>query len=220
MLGVLRQRAAKHFFHKTLLLRNKFQDSPQLTEFYFGFGANLSDEGFKKRKMFVEEIGNGILRGYQLKFTLPNEYLGMGYAGIHKATGHDVYGVLYRMDKHSLKLLDTLEWAGFGAYERKQIEVELENGDKINAWCYFVKSPRYHLLPSKQYLQKVIESAQKRSFPRSYIDYLKAHSFKESFEIDHTFSLLFYGKKRRFYHILKPLYRIHDQWREKICRWL
>ena len=217
MISILRQRFVKHALQNILRIRNRIKPNAERNIYYFGYGANLMMERFTRRKMNVEEIGNGYLEDHELRFTLSNEYLQKGYAGVHEKKSSKVWGVLYRMDRLSLFLLDTLEWSGFGAYIRKLVEVKTSAGETIQAWCYFVKYPREGLMPSENYLQSMIRAGQQRRFPNEYIDYLRSHESRSNFPIDHTFSLLFYGKKRAFSKQLRLFYQLHDKIREKLC---
>lgn len=217
MLSILRQRATKHALLSAVLIKSKLPRPTRRDQIYFGYGANLSVERFTRRKMNVREIGNAVLRGYEIKFTLSNEYKHKGYAGIHEHQNGEVWGVLYEMNLLSLRLLDSLEWCGFGAYERKKVTVKMESGDTRQCWCYFVKNPKFDLFPSKTYLNNMVSAAEGRKFPESYISFLKSHNSHDQFTIDHGFSLLFYGKRRPLEKILLPIYRWHDKLREKLC---
>lgn len=103
MLSIIRQRSCKHYLQCTLHLKKLLFSRLKQTEYYFGYGANLTTDRFLKRNMHVTEVGNANASGYQLDFTLANEYEGKGYAGIHKSRSDEVWGVLYKIDKHSLK---------------------------------------------------------------------------------------------------------------------
>ncbi len=143
MISILRQRSIKHLYRKIVELKYDFQSEADRSEYYFGYGANLSLERFTSRKMNVEEIGNAKLENYKIEFTLGNEYRGKGYAGV---------------------------------------------------------------TPSEE-----------RSFSQDYINFLKQHPYSEKFEIDHGFSLLFYGERRFLEKELEAVYRVHDKIREKLC---
>ena len=165
MIAILRQRAIKHCLLTLVNLTSKYKKT-QREEYYFGYGANLSIERFTSRKMNVEEIGDSILENHEIKFTLANEYLGKGYAGVHENKESKVYGVTYKMDSLSLALLDSLEWCGFGAYERRRVQVKvIQSNEYIEAWCYFVKYPKEGLFPSKLYISNMIKAAKERGFP-------------------------------------------------------
>ncbi|MEZ4819010.1 MAG: gamma-glutamylcyclotransferase family protein [Bdellovibrionota bacterium] len=131
------------------------------------------------------------------------------HAGIHPQTGSQVWGVLYEIDDLSLRLLDVLEWAGLGAYERKELKV-VHMPEKQENQPGLIKSYlhkiTYFLL--EQYLQAMVATAIQRNFPAVYIDF-DQHDCK-TFSLDHGFSLWHYGKRRRWQKQLYILYKAHD----------
>ena len=220
MISILRQRAVKHLLLNIVKIRSKYFKQGSRNELYFGYGANLSIKRLTDRKMNVKEVGNAVLPEHQINFTLSNEYKNKGYAGVHQDRNSEVWGVVYEMDSFALNLLDTLEWCGFGAYERKRVKVLLAGKEEFETWCYFVKYPKPNLYPSKIYLMNMIKSAKERRFPISYVDFLEQQEYKEDFEIDYGYSLLFYGQRRILEKELQPLYKFHDKIREKLCELL
>lgn len=73
MIAVLKQRAHKHLFKKLTKMRKNQGKEVELTEFYFGYGANLNTDRFAKNNMFAEEVGNAFLKDHELGFTLGTE---------------------------------------------------------------------------------------------------------------------------------------------------
>lgn len=216
MLAVLNQRTHKHFRKVLLRLRNKLKKDIELSEYYFGYGANLDTARFSKNNMKAKEVGAAQLLNHELKFSLPTEYLGKSYAGVHGKENSTVPGVLVRIDRLSLFYLDALEWCGFGAYERKLLEVEC-GGRIYKAWTYLVRYPDFKRLPSKTYLNNMVKASINRNFDEDYIKFLKHHPSKDFFEIDYSFSLWTYRRSRKFTKTLLPFYKLHDHLREKLC---
>jgi len=216
MIAILNQRSQKYLSLLKLKIRNKFKSDIQLSEYYFGYGANLDIDRFEKNNMIAKELGVGSLNNHEMKFSLATEFQGKSYAGVHEYTGKSVPGVVVKIDKLSLSYLDKLEWCGFGAYNRVLKEVEV-NGSIYKAWVYIVKYPDYNRLPSTLYLKNMINAAKKRNFSNEYLVYLESHDSKELFDIDHSFSLMTYGSSRKFVRQLKRLYILHDKIRNKLC---
>lgn len=216
MLSIFRQRFLKHSFQGLVHLKNTLGVESKRKHYYFGYGANLSLSRFTDRGMNVKEVGNACLKDHKISFTLANEYLKKGYAGVDLSSGDEVWGVLYEIDSISLILLDIMEWCGFGTYSR-EVKNVLVDGKEHEAFCYVVKNPVNGLYPSDMYLSYIIKSSKEREFPSSYIQFLEQFKSYESFELDHSFSLLFYGKKRMGYPALKSIYKVHDRLREKLC---
>lgn len=216
MIAVLHQRLHKHFTRLVLRIRNNFQNDIQLSEYYFGYGANLNVSRFHNNYMKAQEVGVANLLNHELKFSLATEYKSKSYAGVHYKEKAMVPGVLVKIDKLSLKYLDKLEWCGFGAYKRVKKEVEC-GSEKIEAWVYEVAKPDFDRMPSTLYLQNMIKAAKVGNFPKEFISFLENHPHKDSFEIDHGFSLLTYSSSRKLVKELKLIYVIHDKLRNKLC---
>lgn len=216
MIAVLKQRAHKHLFKQLTKMRKNQGKEAELTEFYFGYGANLNTDRFAKNNMFAEEVGSAFLKDHELGFTLATEYKDKGYAGVEPKAGKKVPGVLVKMDKLSLKYLDVLEWCGFGAYERKLLDVECDN-QSYKAWVYTVKYPNHNRIPSTLYIQNMVKAAKERNFPKEYIEFLESIEHRAKFEIDHSFSLRTYKQSRKFVKELYPIYKLHDQIRDVVC---
>jgi gamma-glutamylcyclotransferase (GGCT)/AIG2-like uncharacterized protein YtfP len=185
-------------------------------ELYFGYGANLNSNRFAKLNMRFEEIGSALLVNHEIDFSLPTEYKHKSYAGVHEKAGESVPGVLVKLDSLSLRYLDVLEWCGFGAYKRVKEDVSF-NGKIYQAWVYKVNWPDHSRYPSKIYLNNMISAAESRSFPKEYIEKLKATEYREEFSIDPYFSLATYSSSRSKNKFLLPIYKVHDKIREKLC---
>jgi hypothetical protein len=80
-------RLKNKFLKRYYKFRLKFMKNPELTEFYFGYGANLNILRFKKLGLHIEVVGNGTLDNHIIRFTLPTEYIGKGRAGAHNYSG-------------------------------------------------------------------------------------------------------------------------------------
>ncbi len=210
MIAVLKQRLHK-YYRKSKLDRNE-----ELTEYYFGYGANLDFNRFRKLGINAQEIGSGRLLSHKINFSLATEYLGKSYAGVHQSDKDFVPGVVVKMSPKSLNYLDSLEWCGFGAYEREMKKIEI-GGKIIDCWVYIVKNPDFKRLPSKIYLENMIKAAKKKEFPDSYVAMLEAQAFGEHFPIDHTFSLVTYSSSRPKSKVLRPFLIVHDKLRDKLC---
>jgi len=216
MIAVLNQRSKKYYSLLKLKIRNRFKSNVVLSEYYFGYGANLDISRFERNNMLAEEVGVATLVDHELKFSLATECIGKSYAGVHEATGKNVPGVLVNIDKLSLSYLDTLEWCGFGAYERVLKNVEA-NGSSYMAWVYIVKYPDFNRVPSSLYLNNMINAAKDKGFSGEYISFLENQECKSSFDIDHGFSLRTYSSSRKFVNSLSLLYKLHDRLRDKLC---
>lgn len=109
MLAVLKQRICKYSTLGILKIRNSIHKDVVLTDYYFGYGANLDVGRFAKNNICAEEVGSAVLPSHWLKFSLATEYQGKGYAGVHECRGEQVPGVLVKLDKLSLFYLDQID---------------------------------------------------------------------------------------------------------------
>ncbi len=220
MISVISQRALKYTGHFILKRLQQLGLSPKKDQYYFGYGTNLSAKRMAKNGLDAEFVGPAHLQGYRLEFNVPCEFLGQGYAGIAKCEGEKVYGALFKMNALSLSLLDVMEWVPFSFYARKRVYIQTTANTEISAWTYFPVHPRSDLKPSTTYLKWILNCGADLGLPDQYLNQLACTPSAENFDFDHSFSLLSPGRKRLFSSSLKPLYRIHDQLREKVARGL
>ena len=208
MITIFKQRfSKKHQLHISTL------STASNSIYYFGYGANLDPDFFKKRVPSFDQIGPASLEGYEFLFNTPCEYKSKGYGGIQKCSDSIVHGYLYSISKPVLNLLDSLEWVDFNFYSREQLQVTC-NGQNFQAQVYVPVHPRNDLLAPQGYKNLIIAGAEKLNLPADYVDHLKKLPAKSNFELDNSFNLSNPGQPRllpaRFYYY-------HDLLREKLC---
>jgi gamma-glutamylcyclotransferase (GGCT)/AIG2-like uncharacterized protein YtfP len=223
MIWILSQRLTQFTLMKAVRLRKTFSDPlPEPNLFLFSYGANLNPMRFEKYEMNAVPIGVARLSGFRLKFSLPCEYLGMGYGDVSPSADPDaeVWGYLYRIDRLSLSLLDSMEWAIFNQYRRISVEVVGPRDKKVMAQCYISRYPKEGLIPSVRYKNLILESARRHGFPEKYIESIERTPAKTDFPLDPGFSFLRPGGRRFLESPFRGLYLMHDRWREKLANWL
>jgi gamma-glutamylcyclotransferase (GGCT)/AIG2-like uncharacterized protein YtfP len=218
VITILQQRTLKYGMKQILKLKNLLSRDQKLDAYYFGYGANLSIERFRKWNIPAEIIGTSYIDNHEIKFNLPCEYKGKGFAGIEKKADKKVWGVLFKVNSKALKMLDVLEWVPFDFYQRKIFEVRCNGETYENVYSYVTCHPRYDLVPSKGYLDFIMQSGIKAGFPNDYLEELSSTSTLIDFELDPTFVLRDPSKKRILSHELSKLYLAHDRLREKLAR--
>ena len=122
------------------------------TIWYFAFGANLDSKVLKDRHMRPLKIEPFVLDDFELRFSHPSNWEGVGYASAHAADGKAVYGHLiqlpapdaYRMDSHELVPF-------FRRYQR----FEHQQGDR-KFYFYISRVPSPGLGPTPAYLGKML----------------------------------------------------------------
>jgi gamma-glutamylcyclotransferase (GGCT)/AIG2-like uncharacterized protein YtfP len=166
--------------------------------YYFAYGANLNIERFLRYRMNVEQVGVARLPGYRFTFGLPCEYLGKGYGDITADEASEVWGLLFRIDRVSLFLLDIVEWAIMGQYRRIRVTVHSLDGGTYSAYAYQAAFPRPDLIAPIGYQTAIVVSARRLGFPEHYIEQIEKYEAREHFELDPTFSFLRPSRPRWF----------------------
>ncbi len=208
----------KYCLREWLKIKSSLGRDQQLDAYYFGYGANLSIERFKKWNIPATVVGTAFIENHQLKFNLPCEYKGKGFAGIEKSPGKTVWGILFKVNSRALKMLDVLEWVPFNFYERKLFQVVSDNVTYSNVFSYVTCHPRSDLIPSKGYLDFIVQTGMKANFPKHYIRELSSTTAATEFELDPSFVLRDPSKKRIMSNRFSEIYLAHDRLREKLTR--
>jgi len=222
MISILTQRALKVAMMTYVRERKRFRSGklPKPDIYCFGYGANLNIERFKKYDMNVEAVGIARLENFALKFSLPCEYLGKGFASVEPEEGKEVWGMLFKMDRPSLLLLDIMEWAVLNQYRRVKVNVKAADGKEYEAFVYRARYPKEGLLPSTEYKNAILKSSRELKCPENYISEIADTLSHDTFELDPGFSLIMPSMRRPLEKFLRPIYLQHDQIRERICEWL
>ncbi len=127
--------------------------------YYFAYGSNMNPKRMIERNAEFLERRRAVLRGWKLVFNKiarrnPKE----GYANIVRDEGNVVEGVLYQIYEEGLSSLDIYEGYPHD-YDRKLLEVELEDGSKVKAWVYVAQPDKVRegLKPSREYLENLLK---------------------------------------------------------------
>ena len=111
----------------------------------FAYGSNMDPVQMRQRCPGAETVGNGVLRDHRLCFPRLSDRRGCGVSSVEPAAGHEVWGVVYRLDAADLAALDGFE--GYRAdrpaqdnrYNRLAIAVEID-GVTTDVEAYFAVS--------------------------------------------------------------------------------
>jgi len=116
-------------------------------------------------------IGIARLRDYMLVFTRSPES-GRVMAGVKKAKGLSVYGVLYDIDRHAWARIDKKEGAP-KARVRRPAKVELVSGGEVQCEVYVVENSQVEeASPDRSYMESICRAAQDLHLPPRYGDFL------------------------------------------------
>ncbi len=149
-------------------------DSPPRTEagserrlWYFAYGANMATEAFVRRRGMTPLSSEAArLDGYRLAFSTRGiRLLEPAFANIEKDEGASVHGVLHRLSKRDLELLDCDEGAD---YRHLRVEVCGVSSGPVQALAYQSSRPVHGLKPSRRYLALLCRGAEEFDLPRDY----------------------------------------------------
>lgn len=158
---------------------------------YFGFGSNMSMASLRAKGVVPLGSQPAVLYGWRLRFNVQHFFRNEGGVGNIERTGDpndQVLGVLHECLDEALAHLDAAEAYGYG-YDRITIQVEV-NGDTtkktqtISALTY-IGMPEFidnSCLPSRRYLNIILEGAVQAGLDANYIGKLKTqlvHTPKE-----------------------------------------
>ena len=143
---------------------------------YFAFGANLDPACLRRRKINVLNEMPFTLRDYEMKFSHPGAFEGMGFSSIEHSSGKKVYGKLYTLSSTDARRLDYYELVPcLGRYRRVFI---CQDGEHF--FCYQSCMPKEGLRPSANYLASIINGFKKAPhIPAEYRAEIEATSVLE-----------------------------------------
>lgn len=137
-------------------------------ELYFAYGSNMDLEQMKARCPRSHKfLGVGEL--YDWEFFINSR----GVANIIMNGDSEVYGLLFKITERCLNCLDMHE--GYPRiYGRLELPVKFGNEEEVNAWVYIDNNFLEVGKPRTNYLERIVEVAQKFEFPEDYIKHLKS----------------------------------------------
>lgn len=136
---------------------------------YFAYGSNMATSRMQQRIPDAQVVGVAVLRGWKLVWDKISKD-GSGKANLQSASQSETWGVLYRLPETALTHLDRIE----GNYQRHTVEVETNDGEKIEAITYISEKRDEALLPFPDYKEFVIKGAQEHGLPDAYIAQINA----------------------------------------------
>ena len=156
---------------------------------YFAYGSNLNLKAVSEWcRHFGHKAPNlkpgkpGVLDNYRLSFPIFSEYWGGGIADIVYDPGKYVMGVLFDLQESDLAVLDLkvmrkLDGSAkeVGIYKRIDVKVSpLGKGEPVQAVTYTgTNADRYHIAPTKHYMDLLIQGAYSYGLSMMWIAYLQ-----------------------------------------------
>ena len=147
--------------------------------YYFAFGANLSPDILRLRRIGVYETFDYVLEDAVLNFSQKGFYKNHGFASADASMGDRVYGKMYLIRQSDAKRMDYFEGVPF-----------LKAHDKIVQQVqgkpfYFYRSstPVKHLKPTQEYLDYLTSAYGNMSIvPKPYTEALSATKVLQKLE--------------------------------------
>ena len=126
---------------------------------YFAYGSNISENKMNKIGVNFYSREKSLLKNYRLVFNKQSKQNpSLAFANIEQNINTQVEGVLYTINEEDVLKLDRCE--GFPRhYIKKEISVEKNNGEIVNAFTYVANQEKVksNLKPSQEYLNLILE---------------------------------------------------------------
>ncbi len=132
---------------------------------YLAFGANLSDEILRQRRIKPFAVEAFTLRDHALRFDHPAPWEGCGYASAEPASGESLHGFLYALSGRDAARMDFYEVVPIlRRYRRTYVE---QDGQRL--FFYQTNRSTPDLRPTDEYLGFITEGLE--SHPDASADY-------------------------------------------------
>ena len=139
--------------------------------YYFAFGANLSPEILKLRRIRVYEAFDYVLGDASLRFSLAGFYKDHGYASADAAVGESVFGKMYLILERDAERMDYFEGVPFLQVHEK-VFGEVNGSDFFH---YRAVKAQQGLKPTQEYLDYLTTAyRQMPEVPEAYVESLAA----------------------------------------------
>ena len=137
---------------------------------YFAYGSNMAVERLTSRVSSASKVCVAQLQGHVLRFHKVSDNDGSAKCDVARTENPEdtVHGVLFRVTRVDLEILDRYEGLGYG-YERKSLTVIAESGEAFDAETYVATSIDPTLRPYAWYKEHVLRGAQASGLPEHYI---------------------------------------------------
>jgi hypothetical protein len=148
----------------------------------FCYGSNLDDAQMLMRCPGRAKVGNAVLRGHRLTFPRLSPRRGCGVSSVEPADGHDVWGVVHRLDAADLAALDAYECfepggsAELNRYNRVARVVEID-GVATEVDTYVAVPTANPPAPDAHYLGQIRDGARLHALPEAYQAWLAGLRF-------------------------------------------
>jgi AIG2-like family len=139
---------------------------------YAAYGSNLDPAQMRDRCPHSPSRGSGWLEGWRLTFG--GEDLGWegSLATVVEEPGHRVFVMMYDVSEKDESVLDEIEFAVTGLYNKIRVRVHTLDGPALT-WLYVLDGYEGGL-PSARYLGVMADAAEGAGAPQDYVAELRA----------------------------------------------
>lgn len=147
--------------------------------YYFAFGANLSTDILKLRRIHVYEAFDYALDDAALRFTQLGFYKDHGYASADHVSGEKAYGKMYLIRKSDAARMDHFEGVPF-----LQVHDKVFNDHQGKPFFYYrAKKQSPNLKPTQEYLDYITQAYRKMALvPEAYVTEMEKTEVLEKLE--------------------------------------
>ncbi len=139
---------------------------------YFAYGSNLKKEQMNERDVVIYKTYKGFIKNYKLEFN-KKSIDGSSKANITKSDGEIVWGICYVLDADGFENLSKHE----KGYEELEVIVYDENQEILFTAKTFISNKICDKLPTKEYLNIIIDGAKQHELPEDYVHKLEIQKF-------------------------------------------
>ncbi len=139
--------------------------------FYFAYGSSLLRAQMERRLMGNKPVTRAYLRGYRLAFMGQSMERKGTVANLVTDTQGMVPGALYELNEVMIQYLDRAEGCEKGVYQRLDVTVEKDDGEKLPAVSYrlALENPPVGT-PNLGYLLQVRQGYKEWGLPEGVLD--------------------------------------------------
>ena len=193
--------------------------------YYFAFGANLSPNILRLRRISVYETFDYVLEDCALNFSQRGFYKDHGFASADASVGDRVYGKMYLIRQSDAKRMDYFEGVPFLKAHAKI--VQQVQGKPF--YFYRSRTPLNDLKPTQQYLNYLTHAYRNMDIvPSQYTDALLATKVLKTLEPQDQTGV-FVRHLSRWPEALHPLLKLYEKhchrlvealWNRSLLGWM
>jgi cation transport regulator ChaC len=138
---------------------------------YFAYGSNMLRDRLEERVGSVQSPRCAHLHGWRLAFHKWSPANHTLRAGIVRAPGNVLWGVVYDLTDRQVMELDRYEGVADGHYTKEYVTVTIGSGQEAEALVYVAGNKFIHPegAPPQAYLDCVVDGAREHGLPEEYI---------------------------------------------------